>query len=250
MKVTWTTQGREGTLETEVDSALAQKLTHDSTELAASVARLLVIDPQQRPSLSSFPDGQGPVIEILNPQEVAGTFQIAVSKTERNGLLIIGTSATRAEPMIDAQKEEYFAALAAFTDPSDVESSYEMLGNRYGHEISGAQDEAEEQDVKALQDGYDNAILHDRGWPVRSKASGKIGFLADTTFFDGEPVPSQDRLEAFRRETGFVAQPVSRWAGKDVSFLVSFIPGHKLDHAPAVIEALNDLVRPAPALRA
>ena len=64
-----------------------------------------------------------------------------------------------------------------------------------------------------------------------------------------EPLLCGQALDAFPRETGFVAQPVSRWNGRDEAILVCFIPADRLDRAAAAAEALNDHVRSAPSRR-
>lgn len=248
MLIAW--RENDGSVEhIEFDADELRRLTSDGDEIAGTAARKIVerhLD--RRATWPAWSDGQGPVIEIVEPAAFAGHFGVAVSRTERKGAERIGTSARRLTVPTPERLRDYQNAICRMTQPEDVETAYTILGNRYGQEIENTPRAADEAGIEALRRGYDDATLHDRGWPVFSKIHQCVGFLADTTLFNGEPVPNDDLLRSFTDLTGYVAQPVSRWDDRECSFLVTFVPADRLDDAEAVIEAMLDMVRP-PALR-
>jgi len=227
----------------EVDLQEAERLTYDGSELAETVARKIVEVLVARDG-RRWREGNGPTVEIVFPAELSGEFAVSVSRTVRNGTERVGTTARR----LQAADPAMAAAVAAATHPDDVEFAYEFLGNRYGHEIVGSMNDEEEAQLRALRDMYDRAILHDLGWPVRCKVTGRIGFLAEAHPEAG--LPGEDERRRFLAETGCTEQPVTRWLDKEASFMVAFVPADRLGEAAAITEALQDLVgRPAAAPR-
>lgn len=248
MLVAW--RENDGAVEMiEFEADELKRLTADGDEIAATAARKIVeAHLDTRSTWPTWADGQGPVIEIVDPAALAGHFGVSVSRTTRKGTERIGTSARRLTVPTPDQRRDYENAICRMTQPEDVEVAYEVLGDRGGNAIRSTMRDEDAAGIEALRRGYEDGVLHDRGWPVFSKIHRCVGFLADTTLFQGEPHPGDDKLRAFNDLTGYVAQPVSRWKGHDCSFVVSFVPAESIEDAEAVVEALLDTVRP-PALR-
>lgn len=154
----------------------------------------------------------------------------------------LGTHAYRITPSTEEDRRRYLAAIARMTPSDQIHTAYDLMGNIYGHDIPYTDDDAEDRTIDALREGYDNAVLHDRGWPVRSKASGELGFLA-MSHLDGRDPPDPDVLREFEIAHGIVAQPVSKWYDEDANIIVAFVPGSRLSEAASLADALEDLAQ-------
>lgn len=249
MFVHWRTVGDTRVIATPVDMKVAERLTHDGTDKASTVAKL-VFDAVRPlvPEWAGIRQGSGPSLEILEPAELSGTYRISVSSRERAGKLRIGTAAHHVIVPTTAERERSFLLAEGFTDPETVESAYDFLGNIYGHEISGARNDAEDGDIETLRALYDDATLHGLGWPVRSKARDAVGFLAHAVLEEGQAWPNEEAFLEFAEKHGCVAQKATSWAGKDSAMIVCFVPMSRIGETQAIAGDLDDLAAAVPAV--
>lgn len=246
MFVQWRSKGENAVKSTPVDMDEADRLTHDGTDKASTVAKML-FDANRLiiPEWADLKEGRGPTIEILEPERFAGTYAISVSIRTRGGVTRVGTAAHPIIVTSSAERERSMRLLEGATAPEDIEVAYSFLGNIYGHQIDGALDEKESKEIDVLRTLYDNATLHGLGFPVRSKVRNAIGFLAVTRLEDDAQWPDEDALQAFADSHGVVPQKASRWAGETVVSLVGFVPMSRIGEAQLIAYALSDIAEPS-----
>jgi len=248
ISITWRLHGSSTKYVDDVDVGHAEFITDDGGSLGASIVKLLFEKHRfSTPGWSEYERGEGPCIEILSPADHAGVYAVSASKNIKNGRVVFGSRARKLEVLSGMQAEEALLLFAESTPPDAVQEAYDFLGNIYGHEIGGALTDEENSQLELLRDLYNKAVLHDRGWPVRCRASGRIGFLAYAEIEDGD-FPDPDTKSAFRKQHGCAIQTVSNWQGRDVKFLVCFVPISKVAKAGEIYEALLDAAGSRPSL--
>lgn len=237
----------------DVDMDQARRLTPDGGDLGASVAGMLA---QEYLNLAIFADGNGPILRIDDPVELAGRFIVVVTRTRQDAStpdgrvvylgtggesLVFDVAPQRLTPEAKVHFAEMHEALMAATPADQVEKAFFFLGNIYGHDIAGSMDDEEDAQIDRLRDMYDEAILHDLGWPVRSKISGDIGFLACAESADGL---SDEARRRFKEEHGLTPMLASNWNGQGYDRIVCFVPFHRIEDGRAIAYALGEISPP------
>lgn len=239
-----------------VDLSHARRITPDvDGDLAASVASMLV--------RQHFEDlmGDEPVpdsvrIEIDSPDHLKGIFEVAISRSVRDKKappservrpakegdpdVSIGTLARRIMPPATADLEGLELASARLTAPEDVRHAYELMSDIYGHHLSMGRNDEEDAQLAVLDKKYEDGIIHDLGWAARSRASGRLGFLA---YADKPDTMPDHALENIHEKHGLLPQVAKGMVNEDAELIVCFVPFDRIEEAKAISAALWDVYR-------
>lgn len=149
-----------------------------------------------------------------------------------------------------AEQENTFKAHAESLPPNEIDKDYIFMSNIYGHEIEGPYVEEEGKDVEKLEKLYDDAVIHDCGWAVRSVYTDQIGFLARQEAYKGFELTKEDTL-AFFEKHGCTLQFVPDWPCYSGThpLVLCYVPMHRIDNVREIMDAMYDLANvPSPSI--
>lgn len=134
-------------------------------------------------------------------------------------------------------------ALARAVPPEGAKDAYEKLSDSAGETYGNVRAMWEHEQVMALEEMIATKGLQGKGWIVRSRVTGEIGYLAAArTDRDGLEVPE------FGNDTRIVLQLAKGIGDAEEDMIVCFVPAPESDWVPAIVEQLEAAVAPAPAL--
>ena len=200
--------------------------------------------------LSEMPDGAAVLIDIMWPQFYAGSYLIQVrhhssedipQTTLTKVLHSLGGKDTYIGRVAYLRSPEHrppadLVELARAVPPDRVKDAYEKLTDRNGDQIGSGSVRAmwEHEQIMAIQDRYESGELIGRGWIVRSRITGEIGFLAAVTT-DRDTLQTPD----FGQGTRIILQ-LEKGIGDDgEDMLVCFVPAPAIQWAPAIANQLE-----------
>ncbi|WP_315923213.1 hypothetical protein [Mesorhizobium sp. SP-1A] len=149
-----------------------------------------------------------------------------------------------------AEQECMFKSHAESLPSNEIDKDYIFMSNIYGHEIEGPYAEGEEKDVEKLEKLYDDAVIHDCGWAVRSVYTNQIGFLAREEANEGFELTKED-TQAFFEKHGCTLQFVPDWPCYSGThpLVLCYVPMHRIDNVREIMDAMYDIANaPSPSI--